>query len=388
MKLTLLNMLILIPLSIASANDKKLKDNDQQIVEKYIPQEFFQLQYEGAYPDDPHKGVFLTKDSVRISYVPIRFKNNKSKYIAAAYWVTESAFGDSEVFCKVRLIKIDKNEDSLMPEIKLKPRNKLSGSCEISLIDLDDDNTNEVVVTMAGNRYIFGSIYFKLGTEELIDVTPINPDPTSAGGSEFSNLLISDIKIDGRPLLVEKVARDMDPPRYLTKVYIFDNQFNKIGSYAEYFLIRKTQLDSKLSSKSVYQENYPIYSEGLIEFDWPQDEPTGVLPKVSGVYELEIKNLSEHKHGVRADLIVNGVQAISPIEFCEPKSEKNHKKDKDHDNGDDNDEHDNNRDGLKHCKIRDSVKVDVNMKAGKNVLKLKMLGKKDAVIQLTLNRKK
>ena len=303
---------------------------------------------------------FLTTEDILFTFLKDSFgSNDGSRFLIVVY---STGIGiEPDPLTDLRVIKISKKGFiTVSPKIEYKKAAfPLDEGCEIFLQDLDGDGVNEVIATNTNWRTDSKiNFIFKWFENKLLDVTPIiRDDSIHLRTSGLLDISISSFMIDGKRLIYSQVPNIVNK-EFLTplhRVYqLNNNNMEELGTY-EYL----TTVE-KLSRNST--ENVEV-----VTFD------------SAGEFMLTVKNISDQRAPVRAEVTINTNLVLKPSDFCLSPPAKVNKLEKD-------DDSDANEDHLKGCKTKSEVSVDLTLMKV-NTIKVKLFCKKGSRVQVTLKRK-
>lgn len=348
MRTVILNVLVI----FFGFTSNVLAVSNEEIAEKYTPTEVLQ-----AKDTDSNPPKAITKNQIKKKIVEYDFgTKDGTKYLLATY-SNENIPVDNPRTVLI-LIKVSKNgATSVLP---FDDDNSIDQRTEVTLFDLNNDGIKELILsTFSDKRDFSDSEVYKWNGTILKNITS-----QITGGK---STLISSLQLSALPLLVfsesvsptdEKSAEFPQKIRQLTSKGIVD-----LGTFDFIKIVEKT-------SGKVIEESATI--NNLAE----------------GQYSLEVKNLSKHPRSVRAEISINDIVVLKPTDFCrgKPKPFIKQKDKKGHDVSEDDDD-DGNEDRCKRCDPKKDIYANVNLKAEENTLKVKLFGKKDSKIQITLKKK-
>ena len=327
---------------------------DSQIIKNNIPAIFFTLK-------DNSTAEYLKTGNILNESVNETFNSKDgSRYLVVLYSTGTDVSQDDQM-ADLRVIKIEKKGNiTISPKINYNLGDyPLEIGSKISVKDLNGDGIDEVFVTNTnwkdGAREDF---LFRWNGSSLIDITPIiQDDSIHFKSSGLLNISVSDFTVGGKRILYSTTPKFVDKAfnGTLVQAYRYDNSLISEGAFDYLMTIQK--LDKKPIEKS---ESVELKSEGD--------------------YVLSIKNISDHKDAVRAEVSINTNIVVKPSEFCMSLPSKDDKKVKSDDDGDADEDH------LKGCKSKPDVSVNLSL-LKVNMIKVKMYGKKNSRLQLTLKRR-
>lgn len=245
----------------------------------------------------------------------------------------------------------------------LKYPTALDECSSIDLKDLDLDGKPELIVETAAGRTVGPSLIFKWDGRKMVDITPI----TTVDGekrSAFRQIIVSD-----KPILGKLVIFDFDPLHENAPRSVYTMKNGEIVLEGTYDIV------SYIGPSKVTLNNgkFEAQDAAEIEHDFPADAQ----------YTLTVKNVSDHQRAVRAEVTVNGNIVLKPKDFCAepPPKDRKGKAWEGHDDDDDKDS-----DHFKRCKPKPEAYAIVNMKT-KNKINVKVYGREDSKVQLTIVKK-
>lgn len=316
--------------------------DDKKLIQKFVPSRL--LKDENGEIQSLGKGISASAEWAEFD------KKGKSKFLVIAY----SSYINGVFKCELMVVKSAGKESSLMDPPVLEMADEVEGCSEIELRDLDNDKIPEVVVKrIAGGmaRQDGPPAFFKWDGKKLVSITPtkvLNDEKFNA----LHSTLIADKSINGDILIIDTLPDNPEAPRR--------------------FYIMK---DGKIILKE---------SHAFVTFLGKHEKvPVDFAPKLpeEGEYYLEVTNLSEHKRAVRAEVFINGSKVLKPEDFCADPAPKNLKR-----SDRDDDAEDGNEDQCRRCNPKGQVYAIVNMKKV-NEMKVRVFGKKDSKVKITLNKK-
>lgn len=321
---------------------------DKQIVEKHIPPEFLKAMDISVDPPVPIK-----KTDRRIKFVKSNFgSKDGSSFLFVTYLLAYSDY-DRELR-EIRVIKINKDGSSIvLPSPPNYQKIGIDPIHELNLVDLDGDGIDEVLLENFGERGPpEGAYILKWNGNILENITPSDSEGYTIL-SGFNYLVVPGL----RPILYYK-------------------EYTKLNSKSDLITtFHATELTpTGFVDLGAFDFVDTFYKEGN---KFEEKEITEVKLK-PGVYTLEVKSSSKHKKAVRAEVSVNGIIVLKPEDFCARNNEikKEDKKDED----------DQNEDHHKNCVPKNEVYADVTL-VKTNEIKVKLYGKKNSRIQVSLKKK-
>ena len=337
---------ILLILTSCSLNAQTLED--EQIIENHVPAQFLSIDSGTKIDGVPQK---LKKDEVAYRYISYNFNDpTVRKYLIVNY---NYSLKSKDALAYFKVIKVNKNGTSIsLPEVDIKVG---WYEFEMQLLDLNGDGINEILTENFGDRGgVISNSIFQWKNGNLVDITPMDPTPDLVD-SLFKNLSITNHKINNSLLLINQGETS-------TTSYLLGANGFATESASFLAILEKKE-------KKPLVENYNLPASNI----------------TTGTYTIEIKNISNHKKNVRAEISINGSIVIKPEDFCveKPKPKPKHNNNK-HDKDDDDDDGDD--DGCKRCKPKNIVYADVQLNAT-NTMTVKLYGKKKSVIQVSLKKK-
>ena len=332
-------------------------DADVKLVEQNFPKSIL--------PDKDDDGRVLTVgNGLGYHFEEVKLDTSGSRYFATLY---QAAISSREMECQLVVLKVDNKNKVQSFVASLNNHDELANCGDMSFKDLDGDGKPEVLVDTNdinsgapnGSPYIF-----KWDGKTIKDITPFNV----SGNRKITAFRSVEFVDAGKSVLI------LDSPA----TYHLHGEVMGVSN-------DKSFKSFALQNGSVVQtatfDYLKIFNKNTKK---KKDETFVVNPTlVDGVYTLDIKNLSGHNRAVRAEVTINGSVVLKPEDFCEAKPPK--KTDKDAWKGNDDDD-DRDEDRCKRCKAKSEVYAIVNIKTA-NEIKVKMYGRKDSVLQLSLVKK-
>ena len=335
-----------------TAHAQKL--TDEQIVDKHIPVEMLAAR---IMLDPP---VQIDPSTIGKKFKKSNFNNKDgSRYIMAIYSTAHRGGIDKEAI-EFLVIKIDKNDaSSVLSRPKSYDSSFVAGSgIEMDLFDLDGDTVSELIITDYTQGGFSRSSILKWSGTNLENITPLRSNNKSG--------IFSKLQIEAFPLIVSEGAVDRvgDTPRstYQKVQHLTSNGFVDVATF-DFF-------------KVIVKEDKEIEEQEFENIKLPE-----------GLYTLDVKNLSKHKHAIRAEISINNVVVLKPADFCieKPKKIEKLKEKKGSEVADDDDE-DRNEDGYKRCQFKKDIYTDITLTKS-NTISVKLYGSKHSRIQVTLKKK-
>ncbi|MDG0817956.1 hypothetical protein [Bdellovibrio svalbardensis] len=319
--------------SCFAKSDFKLPD---AVLNSFIP---------GEFRKDSNGAANTVGDGVRVSYVEVKFNRSFEKKFVVKYAISNGK-------CRMIVLSKDKKGYVAGGETLLNDPDQLQGCFKLTKYDLDQDGIDEVVVERIDNVAIMSPTILKWNGKQLQDVTPM--DPTNPATSIFRNITIFEKPVQRRLIILDDdFANDQFSK---SRIYRFEN--GKIELVGEYDLV--SYLGNLNGSKV--------------------QNISGAF-KEEGTYILTVKNVSDHNRSVRAEVVVNGSVVLKPQDFCKTLPPKKYVGRKDDDDNDDE-----NEDHCRRCVPVSEAYAIVNMKTA-NEIKVKVFGRRDSKIQLSVVKK-
>lgn len=325
--------------------------SDDQLIRSLIPYDFFKVKNSSNEDNLTSQDIIYTKLNETFG------AKNGIRFIVVNYAISAPVSSEVE-FADLRVIKIPKvGQASILPKISYNLSNYITeSSSELSAKDLNLDGINEIVVrntdwkTNAARDYIF-----KWDGNNLVDVTPIIKNPEIRfSSSALRDAVYSDYPVDGKILISSSVPKIEN--REIT------------GEITEIF-----QMDQTLVSKGTF-EYFSIYEK---PDKYPFEKSINITLDSAADYILELKNISEHKEAVRAEVKINANVVVAPQEFCADKPKENKAP---------ANETDLNEDHLRGCKFKQSVSKNLSL-LKVNTITVKLFGKKKSRMSLSIKKK-
>ncbi len=354
-KILIVTCVVLFNLSVHAQNLP-----DEQIVDKHIPTEMLNTK---LIETDP-------PEQIDPSTIDKKFKisnfNSKDgyRYIMAIYSTLDRLGIDNEMI-KFLVIKVNKDGAS---SVLSRPKSydtpfSMGSNTEMELFDLDGDSVSELIITNNTKGGFSTSSILKWSGTNLENITPLRSNNKSG--------IFNQLQIEALPLIVSEVFVDSVgdiPSRTYQKIQkLTSNGFVDVATFDFLGIVAKESIKTE---------------ERLFE----------VKDLNKGLYTLEVKNLSKHKHAIRAEISIDDVVVLKPADFCKEKSKKFEKqKDKKGNEIPEDDDEDINEDGYKRCQFKNDIYTDVTLtKANdfsKTNINVKLYGNKHSRIQVTLKKK-
>ncbi len=265
--------------------------------------------------------------------------------------------------CDIQVLKEDRHGLQKMDTTVLKYPTALDGCSFMELKDLDQDGKPELIVETVNGRSVGSPVILKWDGRKLVDISP-----TSTVDGE-TNRTFRAVNISDKPILGRLVIFDYDPVHEdaARSVYAMKNgQIVLEGTYDVVSYIGASKV-------TVNKGKFEVQDAAVINHPFPAEAQ----------YTLTVKNVSDHNRAVRAEVTVNGSVVLKPQDFCSTPPPK--KTDKKWWTGNDDDD-DRDDDHCKRCVPKNEAYAIVNMKTA-NEIKVKVYGRKDSKIQLTLVKK-
>lgn len=340
-----------VTLSVSVAFSYEFGDNAHlgaDTITKYIP------------PEVKTSAINAGQDSVygkdlSVDTEILKFKRRRgSEYAVALYNNSDS--------CAVVVLKKSKNGYTLMPKSELQEAGMLDQCTDLEIKDLNLDGVPELIINTIADKRPGPPIILKWHVNHLVDITPVEKTGATVKNA-LRTTLITDKPIKGR---LEILDYSTDDPASKRRIYYFDGERILLDGEYDYVTIIPSS-GIKNQGNSAIAEAYKL-------------TPTF---ESDGEYTLTVKNVSDHNRSVRAEVTVNGSVVLKPQDFCSapPQPKKDRKWWKGHDDDDDHDE-----DHHKRCVPKLEAYAIVNMKTA-NEIKVKVYGRKDSKVQLTLVKK-
>lgn len=320
---------------MALAKPPEVNPEDEKIVKANIPSKF------KNYKDFDGKVVPLS--DVGYVFKRVNLDGDKNQYLVVLYSVTH----------------FDRSEDCILSTINLstkkvtvaKPKiDSELGNCDtLEAVDLDGDGKPEIIEDSVdiktGSREHYLSI-FKWTGSELKEITPTKMEDGELR-SQWKRTYVTPILgvtyIFEPPFLWYLHGELQNSPvGQMYKLYKLQNEeFSLIGTY-DFF--------------KIYRDEKPLWRN---EDEFELKEP--------GSYEFEVKNVSDGKDPVQAELTVNGLTIFKRSDFCESgvKSDK---------------------EDFKTCKQKTPSTAIVELKE-KNHFSMKVFGSKESAVQLIVRKR-
>ena len=229
--------------------------------------------------------------------------------------------------------------------------------------DLDGDSVSELIITDYTRGGFSRSSILKWSGTNLENITPLSSNNKSG--------IFSKLQIEAFPLIVSEGSADRvgDTPRkkYQKVQQLTSNGFADVATFDFFGIVIK--------ESSEIEERF-FEDKGLSK----------------GHYTLEVKNLSKHKHAIRAEISIEDVVVLKPADFCKEKPKKFEKqKDKKANEIPEEDDDDLNEDGYKRCQFKNDIYTDVTLTKANDFsvtnINVKLYGNKNSRIQVTLKKK-
>lgn len=358
MRISKLAVSLFISLIFSFLAHGKVNHEYEQIVQKFFPQSLSSLKN----PLNKSSSKPLTFENGRLDYSYSAADlngNSKDKYLVVLY---RAKYMSAHRSCELRVIDVKENkftENTIYAfESSIEDCSK-----EFSLIDLDGDKRPEIVVKTedkVGNEE--APNLFKWDGRKLVEITP-----TVIFESDRINALRS-VKITAAKINSSSLIIDSPEVHYL---HGEESGTSDDKTYKTYLLI-----DGMLKQTS----SYDFYDYTLKDAnEKPEWESLETRFLTAGDYILEVKNLSEHKKPIRAEVVVNGNVVLKPQDFCQslpvgkPKPEFVGADDL-------------NEDKMKGCPPKADAFAMVNLKE-KNDIKIRIFGPGGSAASISLKKK-
>jgi hypothetical protein len=299
------------------------------------------IKYAPARLKFDRQGKPTASDYVGYDEIFFKLKNEKLQALAMLY------FGNNEA-CELRIFKKIGTRWEAQKETVVQVPDQIEHCFDIDTKDLDQDGQDELIIKVAEGRETNPPLIFHWDGERMVDVTPMERNSLGYLVVKLRTVQITDIPVKKKLLIVDFNENDLMEPRL-----IYELQNGKIVPQGSYSFI------SFLAPQKNLKNEFRILKHTL---------------ESEGEYTLRIRNLSDHKRAVRADVIINGSTVFKSKDFCESPQPSRAHKDKWSGNDDDDD---NDEDKCKRCTPKAEVYTTVHLKK-ENELKVKVYGKKDS----------
>lgn len=317
----------------------------KEIAAKFIPSRFVQ---DATGLKDPSDSELIYYGAIP-NWVDLD-GNGLKKYLLVGYHAMGGQ-GSASLICELRVIKVEGTNYTLMDPTVIQFSDEILGCNQFEVRNLDNDRKAEVIVYSIRGKEDGIAAIFKWDGSKLVSITPTNVHQGQVFNS-LDRILISTEKIAGEYLIVSHSPSDPSEPK---KSYVMKD--GKI-------ILKETHAWSAYLTNEKSQK---VFNPKL---------------KTEGAYFLEVKNISEHKRPIRAEVVVNGVTVLAPKDFCHSVPLKVVKG-----KGVEDDDDDQNEDKYKRCPAKNGiVYAEVDIKKPTEV-KVKLFGKKNSKVRITLDKK-
>ena len=282
-------------------------------------------------------------NGIRAAVVSVRYGNGINGLVVQ--------FRSDDQKCRLIALRKMKGSFSVAGPTVIKDVSDLNECVGLLVFDLDQNGTDEVVVTRMDMTVAISPLIFSWIGGQLRDVTPRD--------GEYE--VLRTVTFVDKPVRGKIVIFDEEPDVSASKLRIYKFEGGKVVLDGEF---------DSVTYAAPTVGNAPV----VINPTFP----------AAGTYVLNVKNVSDNlNRAVRAEIFLNGSLVLKPQDFCE--SMQPAKTDKKAWMGHDDDS-DSDIDHLKRCKAKKDVYAIVNVKQT-NELKIKVFGPKDSKIQVSLTKK-